>query len=262
MVAQAAAEVKNMQEELQKRKDENTCYVDKIFQEITITLTERKQQILNEINKTTADKMQSLNKQHEDLTELQLQMNAYLELVDVKLKSGRDQDIMTMKDQMVNRGDTLLQVARLAKTSPVETVPSKFEFPCLENIKGLIKVLGMSFNSNTCNLQLDEMPSFWNALLQRTVFKVTAKDLSGQPVLNCSSLLEVKVFPNENSKANVEQPTVTDNGDGCYNFSTGSSSFFSVQKNQLSHKHMERQQKYGLASVKVFGKNIQGSPLR
>ena len=91
---------------------------------------------------------------------------------------------------------------------------------------------------------------------------MTAKDLLGQPVLNCSSLLEVKVFPNEHSKANVEQPTVTDDGDGCYCFSAGSSSFFIVHKNQLSHKHLERQQIYGLASVKVFGKNIQGSPLR
>ena len=169
---------------------------------------------------------------------------------------------MTMKDQMVNRGDTLLQVARLAKTTPVETVPSKIEFPCLENIKGLVKVMGISFNIDTCSLQLDGMLNSWSKLLQRTAFKVTAKDLLGQPVLNCLSLLEVKVFPNEHSKANVEQPAVTDDGDGCYCFSAGSSSFFSVHKNQSSHKHMERQQKYGLASVKVFGKNIQGSPLR
>ena len=162
MVAQAAAEVKNIQGELQKRQDENTCYVDKIFQEITITLAERKQQILYEINETTADIMQSLNEQYEDLTELQLQMNAYLELVDVILKSERDKDIMTMKDQMVNRGDTLLQVARLAKTTPVETVPSKIEFLCLESIKGLVKVMGISFNIDTCSLQLDGMLYSWS----------------------------------------------------------------------------------------------------
>ena len=108
IIGQAAAEVKNMQEELQKRKDENIHYVDKVFQEIIVALNERKQQILDEINKTTAEKMQTLNEQHKELSDLQLQMNAYLELMEVKLKSERDQDIMAMKDQMVNRGDTLL----------------------------------------------------------------------------------------------------------------------------------------------------------
>ena len=96
--------------------------------------------------------MQTLNEQHKELSDLQLQMNAYLELMEVKLKSERDQDIMAMKDQMVNRGDTLLLVARLAKTSPVETVTSRIEFPRLENLKGLVKVLGISFSSKTCSL--------------------------------------------------------------------------------------------------------------
>ena len=106
IIGQAAAEVKNMQEELQKRKDENIHYVDKVFQEIILALSEQKQQILDEINKTTAEKIQTLNEQHKELCDLQLQMNAYLELMEVKLKSERDQDIMAMKDQMVNRGDT------------------------------------------------------------------------------------------------------------------------------------------------------------
>lgn len=247
-----------MQEELQKRKDDNIHYVDEVFHEITLALTEQKQQILNEINKTTTEKMQALNEQHKELIDLQLQMDVYLELMEVKLKSQRDQDIMTIEDQMV-RGDTLLQVARSAKTSPVETVPSRIEFPRLENLKGLVNVLGISFSSKTCSLQLDEMPKCWITLLNCAAFKVTVKDSSGQPVLNCSSLLEVKIFPNENSKAKVEHPRVTDDGKGCYKFSASRSMSPCVQ---LKYKHTQQQQKYGLVSVQVFGKDVRGSPLR
>ena len=95
------------------------------------------------------------------------------------------------------------------------------------------------------------------------------KDSSDQPVLNCSSLLEVKIFLNENSEAKIEQPSVTDDGKGCYKFSASHSANSSVQNIQLKYKHTQRQQKYtqqqqkyGLVSVQVFGKDIQGSPLR
>ena len=120
MVEQAAAKVKNTQEQLQERKEENTHYVNKVFEEITMALNERKQQLLDEINKTTAEKIQALNEQHKELTDLLAQMNGYLELMEVKLKSERDQAIIAMKEQMLNRGNALLKVARSTKTLPVE----------------------------------------------------------------------------------------------------------------------------------------------
>ena len=51
-----------------------------------------------------------------------------------KLRSERDRAMVAMKDQMVNRGNSLLKAVRLTRSSPVETVPPKVEFPWLQNI--------------------------------------------------------------------------------------------------------------------------------
>ena len=253
-VEQAAAKVKNMQDQLQERKQKSVHYVNEAFQEIIMALDERKQQLLDEINKTIAKKVQALNEQHKELTDLLAQMNGYLELMEVKLKSERDEAIIAMKEQMVNRGDALLKVTRLTKMSPIEKLPPKPEFPHLQNIKTLVKLLGMSLYSR---LELFGLGGYGSG----PKFKVTVKDSSGQPVLNCSSLLDVKIFPNENSVANVQQPRVTDKGSGYYEFSVG---YFLKPYDPFhpAFKRVEQQQKYGSVFVQMFGKDIQGSPLR
>ena len=136
-VEQVAAKVKSTQEQLQERKEEKIHYVDNMFQEITMALNERKQQLLDKINKTTAEKMQVLNEQHKELTDLIAQMNGHLELMEAKLKSERDQAIIAMKEQMINRGDALLKITRVTKVSPVERALPKTEFPRLQIVKDL-----------------------------------------------------------------------------------------------------------------------------
>ena len=250
-VEEAAAKVKSMQDQLQERKQKDVHRVNEVFLEITLALNERKQQMLDEINKTTMEKVQVLNKQHKELTDLIAQMNGYLELMEVKLKSERDQAIIAMKEQMVNRGDALMKVARLTKMSPIEKVPPKIEFPHLHNIKILVQLLGISFYTR---LELFSMRGFGSG----PKFKVTVKDLSGQPVLNCSSLLDVKIFLDENSGAKVQQPRVTYNGNGFYEFSA----INCFKSPDYMFGRVEQQQKYGSVFVQMFGKDIQGSPLR
>lgn len=88
-INQATIDVQCMLEELQKRHDENVHFVEQTFQEITMALNTRKQQLLNGFNKTTMDKMKALNEQHQELLNLHAQMNDYLELAENKLKSER-----------------------------------------------------------------------------------------------------------------------------------------------------------------------------
>ena len=85
--------------------------------------------MLDDINKTTATRIKALNEQYYELLNLSTQMNNYLELIESKLKSERDGAIVAMKDQMVNHGNSLLKAVRSTRSSPVETVPPKVEFP-------------------------------------------------------------------------------------------------------------------------------------
>lgn len=54
-INQATIDVQCMLEELQKRHDENVHFVEQTFQEITMALNTRKQQLLNGFNKTIMD---------------------------------------------------------------------------------------------------------------------------------------------------------------------------------------------------------------
>ena len=146
---------------------------------------------------------------------------------------------MAMKDQMVNRGKALLNVVKSTRGSAVKTVPPKVEFSCLQNVIDLVRLLGVSFSSETCTLaELTKRSCFDNILYESSelTFQVMVIDTSGQPVLNCSSLLDVKIFPNSatynaKEKCNVEQPKVTDKGNGCYEFSTTCDNIYTTYLN-------------------------------
>ena len=277
-IQQATNEVKRMQQQIEVRNEENASHINKVFHEIVVSLNKKKQEMLDSINKTTATRMKALNEQYYELLNLSTQMNNYLELIESKLKSERDRAIVAMKDQMVNRGNSLLKVVRLTKSSPIETVPPKVEFPRLQNVLDLVAVLGISFHSGTCTL--DEITLDPN----KPTFQVTVKDSFHQPVLNCSSLLDVKIFPNKDSydkqeshkklcKEVVELPKITNKGNGLYEFfTTCDNSVRPSMKNQIrnySHYYgswqqelVKPQRKYGLVSVKLFGKDILESPLK
>ena len=83
-IQQAVTEVKHMQQQIEVRNEENASHINKVFREI---IDERKQEMLNDINKTTASRMKALNEQYYKLLNLSAQMNYYLELIGSKLRS-------------------------------------------------------------------------------------------------------------------------------------------------------------------------------
>lgn len=274
-IQRATYEVMSMQQQIQTRKKENTNYVNKVYQQITMALNERREQLLDDINETTATRIDALNEQYKDLLNLHTQMSSYLEFVEVKLKSERDRAIVAMKDQIVNRGSALLKVVRSTRSSPVETVPPKVQFPRLQNVMGLVKLLGISISSETCRLvEVTRKES-------EPTFQVILKDSSGRPISNCSSHLDVKIFPNKDLydkqeahrkrrplEVDVEVPKITDKGNGCYEFSTKCdntpqhvTTSMDLFGRHSMHRRVTPQQKYGLVIVKIFGKDVSGSHL-
>ena len=96
-IQQAATEVKHMQQQIEVRNKENASHINEVFQEIIVSLNKRKQEMLNDINKTTATKLKVLNEQYNELLNLSTQMNNYLELIESKLRSERDRAIVAIK---------------------------------------------------------------------------------------------------------------------------------------------------------------------
>ena len=279
-IRQAATQVKNMQQQIQLRKEENTNNVNKVFQETVASLKERKQQLLDDINKTTAVRMKALNEQHNELLNLHAQMNGYLELIEIKLKSERDRAIVAMKDQMVNRGSSLLRVVRSARSSPIEAVPPKVEFPRLQNVLDLAKLLGVFIRTEACRLvEITQDPN-------EPTFQVSVRDSMGQPISNCASLLDVKIISNKDSydkldifkkkcAKDIEVPKITNKGNGIYEFSTtcdntmrtsaahtASHYYGGDSYGIVSWSRQKMQQKYGLVCVQLFGKDVPASPLK
>ena len=191
-------------------------------------------------------------------------MNNYLELVESNLKSERDRAIVTMKDHVVNRGSSLLKIALSKKSSPVETVPPRVDFPRLKKVTDLVKILGISFCNATCTFaEVTDNPS-------KPTFQVTVKDQSGQPVLNCLSFLDVKIFPESNSylryqglKTCVEQPEIINKGNGRYEFSTICD--MELYTNYRDHygylRQRMAQKRHGMVTVQFFGKDVPKSPM-
>ena len=94
-----------------------------------------------------------------------------------------------------------------------------------KHLTDLVGVLGISINSKMYTLvEITQNPN-------EPAFRVTMKDSFHQPILNYSSLLEVKVFPNKDSYDKLESYKklcarevkvlkITNKGNMVYEFST------------------------------------------
>ena len=242
-----------------------------------MSLNERKEQILEDINLETVTGIEALNQQQNELLNLHAQMSGYLELIEIKLKSERDRDIVAMKDQMVSRGVSLSNAVKFTRSSPIKTVPPKVEFPRLQNVLDFAKVLGVSFSYETCRVvEITESS-------KEPTFQVTVKDSLGQPISNCASLLNVKIILNKDAydkldyfkkkqTKDIEIPKVIHKGNGNYEFSTTCDNAVQaiVTPKRMGDEivlykqgwaNPKMQQKYGLVCVQLFGKDVPGSPL-
>ena len=79
-----------------------------------------------------------------------------------------------------------------------------------------LAVLGISINNEMCTLvEITQNPN-------KPTFQMTMRDSFQQPILNCSSLLDVKIFTNKDKQEThrkqcskeVELPKITNKGNG------------------------------------------------
>ena len=250
----AVGEITDRQSQIQLRKLENTEKVEKVFEEITLALNKRKQQIINNINETAASRIEALDKQCKELTSKCVQMKSYLELVESKLQSERDRAIVSMKSKMVNRGDELVKVALQTELLPVETVPNKIEFCRLQKVLGLISLFSKpDIYTKKCKLARTTSRNNFNG------YQVTLRDSHGRLISGCSDVITVQVFPNENMPLELGiLPKISEQGSGYYTFSIskGESCVNSKRGYQC------RCEKFGSVCVQIGGEDVPGSPMR
>ena len=254
----AVTEVKNVQSQVELRKAENMQKVEKTFKEIKAALNKKKQQIVDDINQATASRIEVLDKQCEELTNKCTQLRNFLELVESKLQFERDRAIVSLKRQVVNRGDGLIRVARQVKLLPVEAVPPTLTFYSLQKVKEHIQGFGKPLDICIKHCQLTTVQSGEHNLHG---FSVTVKDSHGQPVLDCMDAIDIKVFPNANSSIQEKVKTVITHEE------IGRYIFLAVKCESCWHvKHYRGRscqcKQYGSVIVQINQENVPGSPLR
>jgi len=244
--------VRDRQSQVQLRKLENTAKVEKTFEEITLALNKRKQQIIDGINETAASRINALDKQREKLSNKCTLMKSFLELVEAELQSERDRTIISMKSKVVNRGGELIKVAK--QTEMVEAEPSKVEFCRLPKILGLINLFGKP-DIYTKKCKVVRTTNKGNI----STYQVTLRDSLGQHVSGCSDVITIKVFPNENMPMELGKvPKINDQGNGCYTFSISKDESCVTSKQGWKC----RCEKSGSVHVQVGSEDVPGSPMR
>ena len=250
----AVAEMKNIQTQVQLRKLENTQKVEETFKEILLALKEKRQQLIDDINETTASKLDALNKQCEELTNKCTLAKAYLNFVEAKLQSGRDRALVAMKPQIIERSTQLVKVVAQSKLSPVETEPNKVEFCRIQKVLGLIKL----FNKPDVYVKKCKLSQLISRQQGISNFQVTLKDSHSHVVQQCADIITIKALPDENVQSisyTVQPLKIFDQGNGHYTFSisTGKS---------CTQGYYCRCRKIGLVYAQVVGEDIPGSPIR
>jgi len=169
-------------------------------------------QLINDIDQTTVIKVHVLNVQCTDLTNSCAQMNNYIELINAKLISESDRAIVTMKNQLIERGKRLSNSVKGTKLSPIESIPPNIKFYGLQTAINHLQHLGKSLDVKRSQLTMESTQNLH-------MFEVTIRDTKGQPVTDCISALDIKLqFPNEQYDTQ-EQVNIVHEGNGHYTFS-------------------------------------------
>ena len=144
----AITEIENQQFQIQARKNENLLKITQTFEEIIATISERKEKLLNFITRVTHTKIQSLNKQLNEMKALLHQMKRFSEFIDKTIKSGSNCTVMCMKNPITNRSNSLVEWFKL---KPSEFLPRKLEFQTLDNMIVIIKQLATTPHAQKCS---------------------------------------------------------------------------------------------------------------
>ena len=241
-----------MIEQVQRKREENIQNIEKVFQEVMLALDMRKMQLVNEIDQITAIKIRALDAQCSELTNSCVQISNYIELINAKLTSESDRAIVTMKNQLIERGSQLSNSVKGTRLSPVESISSNVKFYGVQAVVSRLQQLGKPLD--VCNKRCKLIMTRTQNLHK---FEVIIRDTKGQPLTDCMDALDVKLFPNE-KYSTQEQVNIVHEGNGRYTFSAKKCSSCDREYWQTNCQC----RKYGSIHVQICEENIPGSPIR
>lgn len=208
---QAITEIEKQQFLIQKRKEENVIKIEKTFEVVLATVVQRKEKMLDYVNKVVQRKLQSLNKQLNEIEILLYQMEQYVDFSKETMMSENSYTVMCMKNPIIDRGRSLVKQFSETKLVPSELLVRNMEFLTLDNVLMMIKQLGVVPQSKSCSVKMDKTVD-----ADFCQFTLTVKNEAGDPILGCATSINA-VF--STSKGGPTTPLqVYDAGNGEYMF--------------------------------------------
>ena len=118
-VEKAVTRVQGRRKDVKNRKEENLKKLDDAFCALHAALDKRKQELSEEINLDSKEKVKGLQVQEDELCFLLSQLKSCHSFIDDKVQQGVNQDVLAMKRSMLERRDELEVLKSKARMYPV-----------------------------------------------------------------------------------------------------------------------------------------------
>ena len=181
---QARAKVQVMQEGIQNKRKENIKKIEQTFSKINTALMEQKQRLLDEVNRISEQRINSLSAQQKQLDTLCQQMKNFLDTTKEVVTSGRNQTVLDMKNPIMDRNKSLMAEKNQTKLEPSQSVPPGVKFHTLDSIIALVNQMGTIPCAERCSAHKKAYKDY-------SEFKLTLEDPTGNPISGCAALINV-----------------------------------------------------------------------
>ena len=238
---QARSKVQVMQEAIQNKRKDNVKKIEKTFSEINTALMKQKQQLLDEVNRISEQRINSLAAQQKQLDTLCQQIKDFLHMT---VASGRNQTVLDMKNPIMDRNRSLTAEKDQIELEPSQSIPPDVEFHTLDSVLALVNQMGTIPCAERCSAYKTTYQDYCE-------FKLTLNDPVGKPISGCEALIDVI---STNSKSNSSYESVVEDTLSVplkvYNVGNGEYSCFNMYSPYCStcHKAINQNQNSDLQS--------------
>ena len=268
---QAITEIERRQLLIQERRKENVMKIEQTFEEAIAAVVQRKEELLDRVNKTVEGKIQSLSKQLNKVEILLYQMKQYLEFTEKTIESESNHTVICMTNPVTDRGRSLVQLFSETKLTPSEPLPRKIEFQTLDSLVMMIKQLAKVPSTKSCIVEMDKIPVHEHFCQ----FTLKVKNSSGDPILGYASSVNA-MFSTSKDDGPMTPLQVYDAGNGNYVFCNNYRSYCKKCNEPLKRMgnnqylipfcyHCEQHSPLvwnQWVSVLINGKHVPGSPFK
>ena len=181
---QARTEVQVMQEAIQNKRKDNIKKIENTFSKINAALMKQKQQLLDEVNRISEQRINSLSAQQKRLDTLCQQIKDFLNTAKATVTSGRKQTVLDMKNPIMDRNKSLTAEKDQTELEPSQSIPPDMEFHTLDSILALVNQMGTIPCAKRCS-------AYKTAYRDYCEFKLTLSDPTGKPISGCEALINV-----------------------------------------------------------------------